>query len=156
MIHLHATRELAVRPDKLAALVVDPERWMAFEPRLRSASWLTDPPVRSGSRIELRAHIPYRIAKVRLLLGQPTGVIELLAWEPPSRARLRLETRLAIGAARIDVTAQPGHSVITINGSVRPRSRVASAALIPVRGLVERRATASLERAMDRVGAALG
>jgi hypothetical protein len=154
-IRLHATVAAPVSAEELARLPFDFERYVAAEPRLRSARWLhgDDPGV--GAEAEVLAEIPFTVPLVGRLLGAPEAHVTVTAWDPPRASGVDFSGRHFTGNATVTLTAVTGGCVVEIDGTITARSRAAAALLRPLTPLLEHRATQALERGVTRAVAYL-
>jgi hypothetical protein len=139
---------------ELGRLPFELDRYVALEPRLVSAHWTEEPPgPRVGACAKVVADIPFTIAFVRRLVGTQEATMTITTWDPPHRAAVAVETRHFVGRAEIEVSDRDQGSEVRVNGIARARSRRVNLALRPIAPLLERLATRSIERGIQRAAA---
>ena len=149
-IRLRAVVETSVTAEELARLPFDFDRYVAAEPRLRSARWLDGDVPRVGARAEVQAEIPYAVPLVRATLGAPTALVTITQWDPPFALAVTFLGTGYRGDARVALARGPTGCRVEITGVVRARHRAASALLLPLTPLLENRASQALHRGITR------
>lgn len=137
--------------DALLATVAEPQRYVASEPRLVSARWLDPGGPRRGARGEVVTDMPFTVPLVRRLIGSPRGTVTVTEWAPPHRCACRFASATLEGELAVAIQARDGALVLDFDGVVTPRSRLAMLMLRPLRRQLERLASRSVRRGMDRM-----
>lgn len=154
-VRLHAAVAVDVPAARLATLPYDFEHYVEVEPRLRSARWLTPGGPRVGARAEVIAEIPYTLPVLGRLFGPAEAIATVTEWSPPDRTAVRFEGRRFTGEAGVTLRERQNGSEVQIEGGVRPRARLARAALRTLSPVVERLATRAIRRGVHRAAAAV-
>lgn len=144
-IRLRATVATDVDPHAVLDLLLDLDRYVHVEPKLKLAEWLPGPtPPAVGSKVRLVAEVGFSLQLVTRLLGEPSGIATVTRWVPDRLIRCDLAAEAFSGW--IEVRLPRDGAAIAVTGELVMASRTARIALRPLTSWLELRATRSIER----------
>jgi hypothetical protein len=152
---LRAVVETAAPAGELAALPLDLDRYVAAEPRLRSARWINADGPAVGARASLTADIPFTIPLVRRHFGMVEVIATLIDWTPAESLEVKVAGKDATGSARIRVDATARGSIVHVCGEIEPTRATARLALRPLTPVLELLANRAIERGVRRAADAV-
>lgn len=150
-IRIEQRIKIGASAEMLFALIVDPQTYVAIEPRLHSARWLDDGVVRRGARAAVVTNIPFTLALVRALIGAPAGVITVTEWSPTDRLACEFRGATVVGELEVLIEPEGRASILHLNGSVAPRRTSVKWLLRPMRRQLEGLVARSIERGAKRL-----
>jgi polyketide cyclase/dehydrase/lipid transport protein len=141
--------------EELAALPLDFERYVAAEPRLTSARWITQNGPEVGARAEVVADIPFTVQAVRRLIGRQCVTATLIDWRPGHSLAADFEGASIRGWTHVEVEQAGEVSVVRVDGAVEPKRAPVRVALRPLHPALAFLATRAIERGVARAAAAV-
>jgi hypothetical protein len=149
-IRLQETVTTEASATALAQVPFDFDRYVATEPRLRSARWLVGTGPAVGSEAELVAEIPFTVPVARVVFGAPEAVVTITEWVPPAKASVRFRADRFHGWATITMEDLARGCLVAVEGEVLLRSRLAARLLRPFEARLERLASRAIARGVHR------
>lgn len=154
-LRIHQQLDLAVPASAVFIALADPEHLLKAFRHVRSADWLTDPPVRAGSTAFIETDVPFTLPVLRRLVGRTGAEVTVEAWEPSKQMDLRFQgLRVRGQVAMRFATSGPGCEA-RVYGELALRPAYADALIRPLRPLLERLIARSIERGVRRAEAAV-
>jgi hypothetical protein len=155
-IRVDTVIETSLTSDEFFALAADPERYVAIEPSLRSARWLTAVPIGAGSVAEVEPTVIFTVPAVRRLIGASRGIVTITEWDPPSSLTATYQATDLMIRARVEWIRREEGQVAVVRGELVPESRLTRTFLSPLYPLLEVLVARSLARAVRRIESSVG
>jgi hypothetical protein len=152
---IYARVKATASPSAFIELVADLDRYVATEPRLLNATWLTGSAPGEGAVALLETDIPFTVPLVRRLLKRSTTRATMTRWRPPDEAELAIEGRSYVGGVAVHLEEMSGVTYVIITGSIVATSLPLALVIRSIPRYLERLAQRAVVHGVERADEAL-